>query len=70
VWEPTHKLHRKNGYVLESVKIVEEFLERGLRRDERVAHKDGDRGNNDIMNLRLEKKYGGGLVWEWGMKIR
>lgn len=42
---------RKDGYVLEHRKVVQDHLGRPLTRDELIHHLDGDKLNNEIKNL-------------------
>ena len=50
---PTSGKARKNPYVYEHVLVAEKHLGRRLRRDERIRHKDRDRGHNAWSNLQL-----------------
>lgn len=52
VYEPTHPLAKKDGYVLEHRKVVYDTfgdIPTGLI----VHHKDGNKANNDLSNLEL-----------------
>jgi len=62
IYEPDHWLARKDGYVREHILIMENHLGRKLKRtngkhciasDEVVHHKDFNKSNNDIDNLKL-----------------
>jgi len=50
---PTHPMAGRNGYVAEHRLKMAELLERPLRRDEIVHHKDGNRLNNRTENLEI-----------------
>ncbi len=51
-----HPKATKRGYVLHHRIVMENFLERLLNCDEVVHHKDGNKHNNDILNLELLSK--------------
>jgi len=54
---PTRRQRRgkKDPYVYEHDYVMERHLERRLRPNERVTHKDGDRQNNRFSNLRIKR---------------
>lgn len=63
IYKPEHFNHTLNdknyhGYVYEHRYVMECFLNRPLRKDEIVHHKDGDKLNNDISNLELMTRGG------------
>lgn len=55
-YAPDHPWPRRNGYVLEHVRVMELELGRRLRPDECVHHRDHDRRNNTRPNLELMLK--------------
>jgi hypothetical protein len=65
VRDANHPRARANGYVLGCIKVLEQI---GVivGRQERVEHKNGDRRDNGILNLRVVKKYDGAVVWDGG----
>lgn len=48
-----HPWLRKNHYMSEHVKVMEEYIGRRIRPNEVVHHKDGNKTNNEILNLVL-----------------
>ena len=52
----THKYKDCHGYVREHRLILEKFLGRYITMDEVVHHKDGNRSNNNLLNLQLVTK--------------
>lgn len=54
---PSHPKASKCGnYVYEHVLVAEKFLERHLKNNEIIHHKDGNKLNNDISNLEITTK--------------
>ena len=57
VFKPEHPFSDNKGYMLEHRLVMEIKLGRYLKQDEIVHHKDGDRENNDISNLKLLSRF-------------
>jgi hypothetical protein len=55
-YAPSHPWPRRNGYVLEHVRVMELSIDRRLASDETVHHKDHDRQHNSLGNLELKKR--------------
>jgi len=55
VWQPNHPkcIGNKRNYIFEHQLVMEKFLGRYLKSEERIHHKDHDRQNNKIENLQL-----------------
>ena len=51
--DATHPLATRNGSVAEHRVVMSEFLERPLRKNENIHHKNGNRSDNRIENLEL-----------------
>ena len=56
IHRPDHPRAQRNGYVSESILIMEEVLGRPLAKDERVYHKDNVTSNNDPDNLTIGRR--------------
>lgn len=53
IYNPTHPMANKDGYVMEHILIMEEAIGRYITRDEVVHHKNHKRDDNRIENLEL-----------------
>lgn len=53
IWMPDHPMARKSGRILEHRLVMEKALGRGLKEEEVVHHKDGNKQNNHPDNLEL-----------------
>lgn len=50
---PDHPRPNKADYVLEHILVIEKYIGRYLKPEERVHHIDGNKSNNDVTNLML-----------------
>jgi len=53
IWRPKHPNSTQHGYVCEHRLIMEKKIGRVLTKNEVVHHKDGNRLNNSIENLKM-----------------
>lgn len=56
IWNPSHPMARKNGYVFAHRLVMSEYIGRYLTKSEIVHHKNGNRQDNRIENLELLSK--------------
>lgn len=56
LYKPTYEGSDKRGYIREHRYVIEQALQRTLKANEIVHHKDGNTMNNDINNLQVMDK--------------
>lgn len=68
IWQPTHPMADKDGYVTEHRLLMEKEIGRYLTRKESVHHKNGIKDDNRIENLELFKNESEHQKHHWRIK--